>query len=76
MRLRCANCRKTLLGEDRTSTSRVYGTHGACTLCESCTQRENKLIEEKGTNHVPELWTLYFEDRRTTERSNPTKEST
>lgn len=76
MRLRCANCRKVLLSGDKQATSRVYGTHGACTLCESCTEHEAKVIEKKGTNHVPELWTIYIHPTETAGRQPQTKSPT
>ena len=62
MRIRCASCRRVLMNGDKQATSRVYGTHGACTLCDSCTQRENEIIEKKGTNHIPELWAIYISE--------------
>lgn len=76
MRLRCANCRKVFLRGDKQFTSRVYGTHGACTLCESCTEHETEVIQKKGTNHVPELWTIYISETGTVGRQTQNKEST
>lgn len=59
MRLRCANCRQVLNFGDKQATSRLYGTHGAFSLCGECADREEKAIDNKGTNDVPELLVLY-----------------
>lgn len=70
MRLRCANCRRVLMSGDKQSISRVYGTHGACSLCESCTEHEEKAIQAKNTNDVPELRLLYLGERRIKQRTS------
>jgi hypothetical protein len=59
VRLRCANCRRVMLPEDKATMSNVYGTHGSCLLCDSCAEYEKEKIDEAKTNHVPALYVLY-----------------
>jgi hypothetical protein len=60
MRLRCANCRRTLLTVDTPPASQLHGTYGVLNLCGGCNEYEKKRIEEAQTNSIPDLLKLYL----------------
>ena len=57
-RIWCANCKNHRL-EDGSGESQIYSPHEAFTLCEECWLEEDRLIEEEGTNDLPERLAHY-----------------
>lgn len=59
MRLRCANCRRTLLTVNSPYVSQLHGTYGVMSLCGACEVYEKERIEKAQTNSIPDLLKVY-----------------
>ena len=57
---RCACCRKVIKFPEAQVESQLYCRSYQFILCESCGENEEKAIEEKGTNDIPELLNTYL----------------
>lgn len=61
----CARCRKQLSRGETTGESALYfpNSKKGFTLCEPCFFSEDKEIEEKGTNDIPDTLAKYYRDK-------------
>ncbi len=55
----CVNCRMDLSTARETGESGIYGSDDDCELCIDCFWDEDALIEERGTNDLPDVLAFY-----------------
>ncbi len=55
----CAWCKGHIWEGDTTGDSSLYSPDEHFLLCEPCWLAEDELIDERGTNEVPELIAIY-----------------
>lgn len=57
---RCSACRMWIPDGATTGESSLYSPDRAFTLCEPCWLAEDALIDERGTNNLPEELSRYY----------------
>jgi hypothetical protein len=56
----CACCRKVIKFPEAEVESQLYCPKYQFILCEACGEIEDKAIDEKGSNDIPELLNTYL----------------
>lgn len=58
VQIKCSSCESRFLEGELQYCSSIFGAVGVI-LCRSCSDTEEHMIEEKGTNDIPELLLIY-----------------
>lgn len=60
----CPSCCKAIHSGECTGESGIYKSYDVPDLCESCFLKEEAIIDERGTNDLPEILLSYVDNDR------------